>query len=57
MDDDQEFYVKILKKNVRLPLERWIHITEAHPELKEFEKNILEEIKTPKNVYYSASSD
>ena len=38
---------------IRLTEERWNHIIEAHPELKEFKENLIAIIKTPDNLLFN----
>lgn len=38
---------------IRLTDERWSHIIEHHPELKQFKKEVLQTISNPDALYYS----
>ncbi len=38
---------------IRLTEERWNHITDHHPELKKFRKEVLQTISDPDNLYFS----
>lgn len=45
-----------LNRLIRLPLERWNHIIEAHPEMKPYKENLIQGISNPDKIYYSRNS-
>lgn len=42
---------------IRLTMERWIHITEGHPELINYYFNVLDTIKEPEAIYAGNSGE
>ena len=51
------YWNEALKVKVRLPEERWTHIIESHPEMKQCMQHVIQAILHPDKIYISAHSN
>lgn len=46
-----------MDKLIRLSNERWIHITESHPEMGDYKNELIDTIQNPDEIFFSDFTD